>query len=206
MEEAPDKNKVDTDDDVKIKNDGDSFFRDLLKFSLISIAIVLPFRLLVASPFVVNGSSMDPTFHSGEYLIVDQLSYRFAEPERGEVVIFHYPEDPSKFFIKRIIGLPGETVVLEGETIRIINQENPDGFVLDQSFLTHTSSRSRNDYNIFTLKDEEYVVLGDNRTASSDSRIWGPVEERLIVGRAFLRLFPLSNVGYLPGDINTNEL
>src|SRR5690606_15661898 len=82
----------------------DSFFGDLIRFSLLSIVIVIPIRLFIASPFVVNGSSMEPTFSTGEYLIVDQLTYRFHDPSRGDVVIFHYPKDPSKFFIKRVIG------------------------------------------------------------------------------------------------------
>lgn len=175
-----------------------SFFGDLLRFSLLSVAIVIPIRLFVASPFIVNGASMDPTFHTGEYLIIDQMTYRFSEPERGDVVIFHYPKDPSKFFIKRVIGLPGETVMFEGDRIRVFNEEYPDGFILNQSFLEHSSIDS---VELFELGDDEYVVLGDNRAASSDSRAWGTVNEKLIVGRALLRLFPINTLGYLPGDI-----
>lgn len=179
-----------------------SFFGDLVRFSLLSVAIVLPIRLFIASPFIVNGASMDPTFHTGEYLIIDQVTYRFSEPERGDVVVFHYPEDPSKFFIKRIIGLPGEKITFEGEQIRIMNDEYPEGFFLEQNFLEHTSI----DNGIFfDLKDDEYIVLGDNRTGSSDSRSWGAVNEKLIVGRAFLRLFPLKTASYLPGDVPPTE-
>lgn len=180
-----------------------SFFGDLLRFSILSVAIVIPIRLFVASPFIVNGASMDPTFHTGEYLIIDQVSYRFKEPERGDVVIFHYPKDPSKFFIKRVIGLPGETVVFEGDQIRIKKSDTDDGFILDQSFLEHTSVDS---FEMFRLKEDEYVVLGDNRTASSDSRTWGTVNKKLIVGRAFLRLFPIDTAGYMPGDIPPEKL
>lgn len=183
---------------VEVEEKKGSFFGDLLRFSLLSVAIVVPIRLFIASPFIVNGASMDPTFHTGEYLIIDQVSYRFSEPERGDVVIFHYPKDPSKFFIKRVIGLPTETIVFEGERIRVINDERPEGFILDQSFLEHTSIDSAE---IFQLSDDEYIVLGDNRTASSDSRAWGTVNEKLIVGRALLRLFPVNTLSFMPGDI-----
>jgi len=190
--------------DTKLgKKNKDSFFGDLIRFSLLSIAIVIPIRLFIASPFVVNGSSMDPTFTTGQYLIVDQLTYKLHDPERGDIVIFHYPKDPSKFFIKRIIGLPNETVTLLGKTARIINDEYPEGFTLDESFLTHTSKDD--DYSI-TLGPDEYLVLGDNRTASSDSRIWGPLPRKLIVGRALLRLFPLNSIGVLPGEISPEML
>ena len=113
---------------------------------------------------------MDPTFVNGEYLIVDELTYHFENPERGEVIIFKFPQDTSKFFIKRIIGLPGETVKIQGGVITIINAQNPDGFALDESYLTQpTNSKVQ-----ITLKDNEYFVMGDNRPSSSDSRIWGP--------------------------------
>lgn len=180
------------------KKSSGSFFGDLFRFTIISVIIVVPIRLFIASPFIVNGASMDPTFHTGEYLVIDQISYRLSEPERGDVVIFHYPKDPSKFFIKRVIGLPGETVSFEGNDIRIINDSHPEGFILNQSFLENSSV---NTIETFELRDDEYIVLGDNRNASSDSRAWGAVTRKLIVGRAFLRLFPLNTMSVLPGDI-----
>lgn len=174
----------------------DTFFRDLIRFTIISIAIVVPLRIYVAQPFIVQGSSMDPTFETGNYLIVDQLSYHFDDPERGEVVIFRYPQNPSKFFIKRVVGLPNERVSLENGAIVIYNGKHPDGFTLDDSFITHQSRETL----MVDLASDEYFVVGDNRTSSSDSRLWGALEEKYIVGRAFLRLFPLQNLGYLPGD------
>lgn len=181
----------------------DSFFVELIKFALIAIVIVLPIRLFIAQPFIVSGASMDPTFQDGEYLIVDEISYRFVEPERGEVIIFRFPENPSKFFIKRIIGLPGETISLNNRgSITISNPEKPEGFVLDQSFL----SVETRGIEFITLSDTEYFVLGDNRPASSDSRIWGPLEEDLIIGKAFLRLFPVTSVSVLPGEEELNEV
>ena len=178
----------------------DHFFKEILKASLIAIIIVVPIRFYVAQPFVVSGASMDPTFESGHYLIVDQISYRFNEPERGEVVIFKFPEDPSKFFIKRIIGLPGEGVVARRGAVSIFNPLNPDGLELSETYLTPSNTTS--DSFSIELGEDEYFVMGDNRRASSDSRIWGPLPRELIVGRAFLRALPVTQIGVLPGDFS----
>ncbi|TSC61019.1 MAG: signal peptidase I [Parcubacteria group bacterium Gr01-1014_107] len=173
------------------------FFKELLRFTIIAFLIVIPFRWFIAQPFIVNGASMEPTFHPGEYLIVDQLSYRiFEEPGRGAVIIFRYPQDPSKFFIKRVIGLPGETLEIRGKEIRITNSEHPDSFSLAEEYILH----GRDEYQKVVLKDDEYFVMGDNRPFSSDSRIWGPLKENLIVGRPLLRLFPINRLKILPGD------
>ncbi|MEX0933557.1 MAG: signal peptidase I [Candidatus Paceibacterota bacterium] len=201
-EDIPNRRSLRTRSDRYEKNKDESFFGDLIRFSLLSIIIVIPIRLFIVSPFVVNGSSMEPTFSTGEYLIVDQLSYRLHEPERGDVVIFHYPQDPSKFFIKRVVGLPNETVILSGNTVRIINNENPEGFYLDESFLTYVSE---NGNETFSLNSDEYVVLGDNRLASSDSRSWGTLNRKLIVGRALLRLFPVTSITVLPGEVRPED-
>ncbi|HEY4493756.1 MAG TPA: signal peptidase I [Candidatus Paceibacterota bacterium] len=136
---------------------------DFLPFIAVTLLIVLPIRLFVAQPFIVNGASMSPTFESGDYLIVDELTFHFRDPKRGEVIIFKYPKDPSKYFIKRVIGLPGDTV--DGET----------------------------------LGTTEYFVEGDNRDASSDSRVWGPVERDLVIGRPIVRLLPIGELSFLPG-------
>ncbi len=173
-----------------------SGFWDLVKFGLIALIIVVPIRTFIAQPFIVSGSSMVPTFENGQYLIVDELTYRLNEPKRGDVVIFKYPKDTSLYFIKRIIGLPGETVKIDGSTITIKNKENPEGFVLDETYVKNKSS------NILqvTLPAGQYFVLGDNRSASSDSRVWGTVSKELLIGRAYLRLFPLTNIALLPGE------
>lgn len=178
----------------------DNFFKEILKASLIAIIIVVPIRFYVAQPFVVSGASMDPTFATGHYLIVDQLSYRFNEPKRGEVVIFKYPEDPSKFFIKRIIGLPNETIAVRDGKIFIFNPLNPNGLELSETYL----SKSNKTFDTFSreLGGGEYFVMGDNRRASSDSRIWGPLPRDLIVGRAIFRVLPITKVDVLPGDFS----
>jgi len=172
-----------------------SFFLELIKFGIIAVFIVLPIRLYIAQPFIVSGSSMEPTFEHGEYLIVDELSYRFTTPERGNVIIFKFPNDPSKFFIKRIVGLPSETVSMTDGKITITSNSYPNGLQLDESYIVNASHDSFK----VTLNEKEYFVLGDNRTGSSDSRSWGALKENLIVGRAFLRLLPIARAAVLPG-------
>ena len=174
------------------------FFMEVLKFFLIIVFVILPFRMFVAQPFIVEGASMDPNFANGQYLIVDQLSHRFEDPARNSVLIFKYPRDHKQFFIKRIIGLPGETVKMTDGEIRIFNTDFPEGFMLDQSYLKNTTR----DTLTKILGDDEFFVLGDNRPVSSDSRIWGTVSREEIIGRPFLRLVPLSKIGILPGDFS----
>jgi len=185
----------------KVRKSG--FFKELIKFTLIAFLVVVPFRYFVAQPFIVNGASMDPTFHTGEYLIVDQLSYRtFEDPQRGEVIIFRYPEDPSKFFIKRIVGLPGETIEMRGNIITITNDENPSGFSIEENYIIHTKSDTLK----VELEEDEFFVLGDNRASSSDSRIWGPLKQEFIIGRPIIRLFPLNRLQLFPGDYSGSSV
>jgi len=170
---------------------------EIVRFSIIAILIVIPIRMFIAQPFIVSGASMDNTFHNGEYLIVDQVSYYFNQPSRGDVIIFRYPRDPSKFFIKRVIGIPGDTVSIEQNQVKITNSDFPEGFVLDEPYIKSMTPVAKTV--IEHLGDREYFVMGDNRDQSSDSRSWGVLQEERIVGRAFLRLFPPGEIGYLPG-------
>jgi len=170
-----------------------NFWKELIKLVALSILIVVPFRFYVAQPFIVDGASMDPTFETGDYLIVDELSYHFQTPERGSVLIFKYPKDPKKSFIKRVIGLPGETVSINAGVVTIINSDNPEGFVLEEPYLKSHSKETM----MIKLGLGEYFVLGDNRPSSADSRIWGPVPEDNIIGRPIIRFYP---PGIFPGD------
>jgi signal peptidase I len=172
---------------------------EILRFSFLALLIVIPIRLFIAQPFIVSGASMEETFQSGEYLIVDQISYRFRVPERGDVVIFRYPRDPSKYFIKRIIGVPGDTVVIEGSIVRIFNEARPEGFALNEPYVKsmHPGLSLTE-----TLGPREYFVMGDNRDQSSDSRVWGPLDKERVVGRALVRLFPPRSFEFLPGAQN----
>jgi len=176
----------------------ENFIIETLKFSIIAILIVLPFRIFIAQPFLVSGASMSPNFETGHYLIVDQLSYNFTEPKRGEVVVFKYPKDPKKFFIKRIIGLPNETIKIEGQKVFIKNEESPNGFELNEPYIENIGHNKSE----ISLGKDEYFVMGDNRPASSDSRVWGSLSRELIVGRAFLRLFPFNKIKVFPENLN----
>ena len=169
---------------------------EIIRFALLAIIIVVPIRMFIAQPFIVSGASMDETFTNGQYLIVDQLSYYLDDPARGDVVIFRYPRDPSKFFIKRVIGLPGDTITIEEARVTITNEANPDGFTIDEPYVTSMEVAAPRTE---VMGPREYFVMGDNRDQSSDSRVWGVLQEERIIGRAWLRLFPPAAVDFLPG-------
>lgn len=172
-------------------------FKELLKFALIAVPIVLLIRTYVIGPFVVSGASMDYTFVNGQYLIVDELSYHFNAPERGEVVIFKYPLDTKRFYIKRVIGLPGETVSILNGTVTVTGPSYPRGHTLSEPYIDQSNKKPDN--LSVKLGEDEYFVMGDNRIGSSDSRVWGPVKRDLIVGRPLVRLFPFNKIDAFPG-------
>lgn len=174
----------------------DANFTELLKLALVAAIIILPIRFFIAQPFIVSGASMDPTFESGQYLIVDELSYRFESPKRGEVVIFRYPRDPSQFFIKRIIGLPGETVHIRSGAVSVTTARGED-VSLSEPYVINVGNGGNMER---ILKEDEYFVMGDNRPESSDSRTWGILPKENIVGRAFLRLLPFDTLSIFPGS------
>lgn len=173
-----------------------SFLSEMLRFSLVALLIVVPIRMFIAQPFIVSGASMESTFSTGQYLIVDQVSYRFEEPHRGDVIVFRYPKDPSKYFIKRIIGIPGDSLHIDNNLVTLTNKENPQGVTLSEPYILDDIKNTTLDE---TLGENEYFVMGDNRNASSDSRMWGVLQRSSIVGRAFLRLFPLNETNIFPG-------
>jgi len=171
---------------------------EIIRFALLAIIIVVPIRMFIAQPFIVSGASMNNTFENGQYLIVDQLSYYLDDPARGDVVIFRYPRDPSKFFIKRVIGLPGDTLTIEESNVTITNEANPDGYVLNEPYVNSMQVAAPRTE---VMGPREYFVMGDNRDQSSDSRVWGVLQEERIIGRAWLRLFPPTAVDFLPGKV-----
>lgn len=188
------------------KNFLKSFWGELLQIVVISLVIVIPFRIYIAQPFLVSGPSMDNTFTDGQYLIVDELTYNLRDPQRGEVVIFHYPLDTKKYFIKRVIGLPGETIQIKKDIVTICRpdcQTDKNKFILSEPYIKLDKSAPPRPDATITLKTDEYFVLGDNREVSSDSRVWGPVTRKLFTGRPFLRLLPLSKIGLFPGQVNS---
>lgn len=174
---------------------------EIARVLLISAAVVLPIRYFIAQPFIVRGASMEPNFEDREYLIVDEISYYMRPPKRGEAIIFRYPKDPSQFFIKRIIGLPGEKIQIENGKVMISSSAYPEGFALDESYLDPPGRLTRPD-GTYALGADDYFVLGDNRDFSSDSRIWGPLKRKFMVGRAFFRAWPASRFGILSGGFN----
>lgn len=170
--------------------------KELLRFIIIAGLIIIPFRIFIAQPFIVNGASMNPTFETNQYLIVDQLSYRTHEPERGDVIIFRFPLNPKDFYIKRVIGLPGETVTIQGSDVYIQEVGSEESYKLDEPYIEYTSNNSLS----VNLGDDEFFVMGDNRPNSSDSRHWGVLPREFIVGRAYLRLLPFNKIDLLPGE------
>ncbi len=165
------------------------YLLELIQVAAISLAIIIPIRYFLIQPFYVKGASMEPNFYDHEYLIIDELSYRFHLPTRGDIVVFRYPVDPKQFFIKRVIGLPGETVEIAGGQIKIFNKDFPNGFVVHESQYLDQDFTSTNQ--TVTLKSDEFFVLGDNRRESLDSRFFGPIKSSAIVGRVWLRGWPI---------------
>lgn len=137
---------------------------------------------------------MEPNFHTGDYLIVDELSYRFIDPKRGDVIVFQFPQNPSQKYIKRIIGLPGEMVEVKDGKVITYNQDN--AVVLEENTYLPESIQTNGDTKVL-LKENEYFVLGDNRNVSSDSRAWGVLKEHYIVGKTFVRLLPISSISVI---------
>ena len=159
-----------------------SWLRELwgfVKIIIVSLVIVLPIRAYIVQPFIVRGDSMKPTYYQGEYLVIDEFSYHI----------------PSQYFIKRIVGLPRERVEVRNGEVYIVNEEYPDGIVLDEPYLQEGVFSSPD--TILMLDEKEYFVMGDNRYQSSDSRFWGALDSRFIVGRAWLRLWPIARASVL---------
>lgn len=168
-----------------------SFVWELVKILAISLIIIVPFRVFVAEPFIVSGHSMVPNFQDREYLIVNKAVYLTGQPKRGDVIVLKYPKNTKEYFIKRIIGLPGDTIKIDQGRVIISNPENPDGKVLKEDYLSEDLLTIGPTESV-TLKDSEYYVLGDNRNASLDSRVWGILPRNDVVGKAFIRVLPLS--------------
>lgn len=183
-----------------------SFVFEIIKIVLMAFLIIYPIRTFVFQPFFVKGSSMEPNFLNGEYLIINELGYkktviaagekeiltvdRFKDLKRGTPVVFRYPRNPEEFFIKRIVGLPNERVVIKNKKIKIYNEEHPEGSFLDEREYIPNHFETRGEEDV-TLENDKYIVLGDNRSHSSDSRHWGVLSGDYIVGKVLLRAWPL---------------
>lgn len=166
------------------------FITETGKTIIVSLVAVYLIRSFIVQPFYVRGASMEPNFENGQYLIINEIGYRFEKPERGDVVVFRYPLDPSEYFIKRVIGLPGDSVEIDDGKVLVNGKELEESY-LGRGVFTHGKVK-------ISLGPAEYYVLGDNRAASSDSRRWGVLPARNIVGRVWLRGWPLNKIGVIP--------
>ncbi|HLD96611.1 MAG TPA: signal peptidase I [Patescibacteria group bacterium] len=173
-----------------------NFFLEIAETAILAILIFLALYLFLVRPHQIRGDSMLPNFRNGEYLLTEMVSYNLLkkEPQRGEVVVFRSPEQPNLDFIKRVIALPNEKVKLENGKVFIINQEHPEGFLLEEDYLEEGTvtegRRTIKDGEVFSTGDSGYVVMGDNRERSSDSREWGVIGKESIIGNVWLRYWP----------------
>ena len=176
------------------------FIYDVFKTVTTVLGVAFLIRFFLIQPFYVSGQSMDPTFEDNQYIIVDQVSYRFHQPHRGDVLVFRYPKNPAFSFIKRIVGLPGETVVVHNGEVTIINKDYPAGTKLTEPYIPFQTSgevriQLKKEDKTKILADgshqqDEYFVLGDNRPNSSDSRSWGVLSRGFIIGKVWVILYP----------------
>jgi len=175
-----------------------SYLGELVKIAIIALVIILPVRYFLIQPFYVKGASMEPTFLDHQYLIIDEISYRLNPIQRGDVIVFRYPLDPQEYFIKRVIGLPGEKVEIKNGKVYIYNLQNPDGMALDESYLPEgLETFNYSSQGQIELGAGQYFVLGDNRGSSKDSRVFGPVNKSFIIGRVAFRGWPLDKIGLI---------
>lgn len=165
-----------------------SFAIEVVKVVVISLAIIVPIRYFFIQPFYVRGASMEPTFHDNEYLIINEIGYRFSAPQRGDIVVIKSKSNPREYLIKRIVGLPGEKIEIASGQVIVHKTDQAPGVAIQEKYLAEGTSTAGN--NIIILKEGEYYVLGDNRSSSLDSRSFGAVNRNEIIGRAWLRAWP----------------
>ena len=181
-----------------------SFLWETFKLALISLLVILPIRYFLVEPFFVLGASMEPNFQNGDYLVIDEISYLTGNPARGDVVVFQYPHNPREcqnivyqfthskdcpYYIKRVIAMPGESIAIDDKGILIKNAEKPNGFFLEEKYLPNNNKETYGNVSM-ELGHNEYFVMGDNRSHSSDSRLWGPLPRSFMSGKVLMRAFP----------------
>lgn len=185
------------------------FIVEVIKMFFLALVIIVPVRMFLFQPFIVRGESMEPNFSDHQYLVVNEFGYKktpvhvlgkdlvtvqpHKEFKRFDIAVFRSPHDEKQFYIKRVIGLPGESVLIDNGEVRILNEEHPEGYVLDESGYLPEGRKTNGSVKV-DLKDDEYYVLGDNRPASSDSRVFGPLHKSAVIGKVMLRAWPLDKV------------
>jgi signal peptidase I len=176
------------------------FVREIIDL-LVLIMTIYALVNLASVRFIVQGPSMQPTFETGQFLIVSRVHYLLGKPEYGDIVVFHYPNNPDEDYIKRVIGLPGDTVELRDEVVVRDGVEVPNtqiyvnGSAIAEPYINEPMEASRCPDKMWTLEANEFFVMGDNRNHSSDSRCFGPVTKDFIVGEVLVRYWPLQDVG-----------
>lgn len=183
-----------------------AFLADTVETVLMSLALFLVIYIFVVQPHQVNGHSMDPTLQTGEYLLTEKLSYRFSQPARGDIIVFRAPKVACATgdcdYIKRIIGMPGDTVQIVEGHFMVNNQLLDEAQYLPNGVMTNPGFYTQ-DEQVVVLGENEYFVSGDNRPGSSDSRIWGPINRKDIVGRAIFSYWPIATFGVIEqGDLS----
>jgi len=174
---------------------GKGLLKDLFTLAFLIVVVVIPIRVFIISPFVVDGESMHPTFENLDYLIIDEIIYTFKAPARGDVTVFRYPVNPSVFYIKRIVGLPGETVSINRGVVTVTTADDKTLTLSEPYIVNEDATYTKK----VSLNTGEYFVMGDNRPNSSDSRVWGVLPRKNIIGRVDLRLLPITKSGFFPG-------
>lgn len=174
----------------------ESAYETLRTIVLVLITALL-IRSFIAQPFIVEGKSMEPTLSNAEYLIVDKIEYRLHDPKRGDVIVFRAPEAPDQNYIKRIIGLPGETVTIQNTTVYVDGKEISERYIASHAITQRSDDETPTFYLEQKMGPNEYFVMGDNRDHSSDSRRWGPLPKENILGKAQVVLFPIPNLGFI---------
>jgi signal peptidase I len=183
-----------------------SFLLEIVKVFILAVVIITPIRIFLFQPFFVQGASMEPNFDDGQYLIINELGYKetdiraggkqffsvipFRDFKRGDVIVFRYPKDPRQYFIKRVVALPGETIKIDNGKVYIFNKDNPDGFVLDESRYLPKGTSTSGEL-VQQLSESEYFTMGDNRFYSHDSRAWGPLDKKFVIGKVLVRAWPI---------------
>lgn len=170
-----------------------SIVMEIVQTVVISFVIYMLIHLFIAQPNKVDGNSMYPTMHTGERILTSKLAYRMGEPKRGDIIIFTPPDEQKGDYVKRIIGLPGETISISQNQVYINNTLLSEAYLpagtktVDKRFLREATP--------FLIPDDHYMVMGDNRGFSSDSREWGPIKRKAIIGRAWIQYWPLNEIG-----------
>jgi len=173
---------------------------EVIEVLAIAVISVLVIKTFLIQPFLVSGDSMESSFSDGNYLLVDEVSYRFREPKRGEVIVFRYPENKDLYYIKRIIGLPGEEIEIGSNRVVIYDKAGSgEGVILDESYLDE-STRTSGEIKV-AFNEDEYFVMGDNRVYSFDSRSWGSLPKEDIMGLVRFNLWPLGEARAIENPI-----